>query len=249
MVGACRTESGAKPESQVTPPIEKGSPADAAAPADAAPLVSDARLKEHMQKHFATIREIQRAVISGDLKTARERARWLRSHREPAILDDWRSHVEAAYRAAERLEKAPDLAAAAVLSAELAGQCGACHESTRAITTFEWTLPPAAGPELKTIMQRHQWAAERLWEGVVGPSDDRWYEGADMLAELGLDAEGLFGHLPEAHAIRASATQVRMTADEARKTRSAKERVRVYGELLQGCVGCHTRTRKVDAPK
>jgi len=35
---------------------------------------------------------------------------------------------------------------------------------------------------LQLQMRRHQWAAARLWEGLIGPSNEMWSQGTGFLA-------------------------------------------------------------------
>ena len=40
-------------------------------------------------------------------------------------------------------------------------------------------------------MHRHLWAANRMWESMITPSNDAWKSATDMLAEVQIDAEQL----------------------------------------------------------
>jgi mono/diheme cytochrome c family protein len=38
-------------------------------------------------------------------------------------------------------------------------------------------------------MHQHAWAAQRLWEGLIGPSEAAWSDGRNELNELTVDRE------------------------------------------------------------
>jgi hypothetical protein len=85
-------------------------------------------------------------------------------------------------------------------------------------------------------MARHLWATDRLWEGVVGSSDDAWRAGLDVLAVTPLPA----AQLGDERAMIAH--RLRRLAEDARKTRGGGqlvERARDYGEILVTCAACH----------
>jgi hypothetical protein len=83
-------------------------------------------------------------------------------------------------------------------------------------------------------MTRHRWAADRLWEAIVGDSDDAWREGLDVLAATPLD----FGvdRAPFARELQRIANNARRSKAPAASTRAA-----TYGELLVTCAGGHTK--------
>lgn len=82
-------------------------------------------------------------------------------------------------------------------------------------------------------MARHQWAADRLWEGIVGPSDSHWRSGLYVLANT---------HLTSIEVDRpALANRMRTLALDAYNVpaKSLAERAATYGELLVTCAQCH----------
>ena len=129
--------------------------------------------------------------------------------------------------------------------AVLAQRCAACHEARAAIVTFDWEPEPPVASTLASVMARHRWAAARLWEGVVGPADARWSEGATSLAAVSFDPV-LLGDRDDATRLGDIATKIKRLAREAIATEGQAERVALYGELLQTCASCHALTR--DAP-
>jgi hypothetical protein len=85
-------------------------------------------------------------------------------------------------------------------------------------------------------MARHVWAADRLWEGLIGGDEDRWTRGLAVLADSPLP----FGPLTDAPAL---ATQLQRRAREqldARAMTLPDGRATAYGEMLVTCAACHS---------
>jgi len=256
LLAACRGEPPATGASSPPPHGEGGAvagssagPSDAAGPADAtvpaAPADAEG-LKAHMRRHFAAVSELQRAIARGHLDEARELARWLASHDEP-MPAAWAPAIEEMHVAARAVATARDLPTAASLAARLGRACSACHEAHHAVVTFAWEPPPDDGPALAAQMKRHQWAAARLWDGLVGPSDELWAEGTRVLATAHLDA------VQAAHGVArgdvpALAARVRELAKRAGSITDHDARATLYGELLSTCAGCHQLVRPGPVP-
>lgn len=239
LCGACGKDQPTATASALTP-------ADArvldAAAGSATPATVAETEREHMQGHFEAVREAERAVVRGDLMAARDRGRWIAEHAEHPALAEWQPYVEAVRAAGRELAAAPDLAAAAPSVAVLAQRCAACHEERAAIVTFDWEPEPPVATTLASVMARHRWAAERLWEGVVGPADARWSEGATALAAVTFDTV-LLGEHGDTSRLQDIAAKIKALAREAIRTEARADRVALYGQLLQTCAGCHALTR------
>jgi cytochrome c553 len=201
-----------------------------------------------MDEHFAAVSDLQRAIARGHLDQAKEDARWIVEHDEPTQLAEWRPFVDDMKQAARAVGAAPDLPSAAALAAQLGRACSRCHEKTSAVVSFGWEVAPADEPGLQPQMKRHQWAAARLWEGLVGPSDDVWREGATVLAATKLDVLATMGSGAPRGDLPALATRVRELAITAEKTDDGDARAKLYGELLSTCAGCHALVRPNPVP-
>jgi hypothetical protein len=227
------------------PPAESPSPAAIpVAPAPAAPPDA-ATLKGHMREHFAAVSELQRAIARGHLDEAKQLADWLGTHDE-TLLDGWKPYVDDLKASASAVRDAKDLPAAAALAGRLARACSKCHEARSATVAFAWMPAPDDQPTLEPQMKRHQWAAARMWEGLVGPSDELWDQGTRMLAATQLDlvAAGGSGRGD----ITALARKVNELAKQGAKITDHDERARWYGELLSTCAGCHALARPQPVP-
>lgn len=233
---ACRDE-------QPPPPA----PAPPSPPVAAAPVAArdPETLKQHMWKHFSAISQLQRAIARGHLDEAKELASWIASHPE-APQDGWETYLDQLHEAALEVAGAKDLPTAASLAARLVRTCSRCHQARNAIVAFAWEMAPDDGPALQVQMKRHQWAAARLWDGLVGPSDELWNEGAGVLATAHLDTMQAAGGVTRGD-VNALAAHVRKLAIRAVNVEDTDERAQLYGELLSTCAGCHQIVRPTPA--
>lgn len=199
-----------------------------------------------MRHHFAAISELQRSIARGHLSEAKELATWLADHAE-LPQEGWQAYLDELHLSALEVAKAKDLPTAASLAARLGRACSKCHEARDAIVTFAWEPVPEEGPALATQMKRHQWAAARLWDGLVGPSDQLWSEGASVLAITKLDTFQAAGSANRGD-VTALAANIRAIAARAGKVEDHDARAVLYGELLSTCAGCHQLVRPNPVP-
>ena len=91
-----------------------------------------------------------------------------------------------------------------------------------------------------THMQRHQWAADRLWEGLIGPSDTAWGRGADMLIDAPLDSSDVTTATDHDAEIAKIAHRIHALGGIGTETVTPDARAELYGEVLGLCASCHT---------
>ena len=188
-----------------------------------------AAARERMHARFAAAKASELALALGDLDRARAEARKIAIQDEPDFLPEWRPYLDEIRAAAARVDTSPDTITAAKVMAQLGRECARCHEATDAKIAFPRELPPI------TEMASHQWAAARMWEGVIGPSDERWLAGARTLSgsRLTLTAEsGTLG-------IADDAARVKLFAERAMKPADHDARASLFGDLLASCAHCH----------
>ena len=223
--------------------VRGGDAAPLPPPADARPDIdADVAMARHMADHLTVVERMQEAVVRGQLQLVHDQGAWLAEHPEHAPLTDAEPALARLRAAAQLAATAPDLPAAATATAQVGGACAACHAERGAIVAFAWEPEPEDAPALARQMQRHQWAAARLWQGAVGPSDQLWDEGVAALATLRLDVGPL---VSGAHGdeVKARVAKLRALATQASHVDSFDTRIRLYGELLDTCVGCHQLVR------
>lgn len=199
-------------------------------------------VREHMHARFAASRRIELAIAFGDIEAARREAKTIADLREPDVRAEWQPYLENVRAAAHQIVLAPDVAAAARMSALLGRRCAQCHEASGAKIVFAREPPPTATPRLSSQMAEHQWAAARLWEGLIGPSPDAWTRGANALAQarMTIVAEG---DLPPELAASDDVQRLHLYAKRAAAATTLDDRATHYGEILASCASCHRTIR------
>jgi cytochrome c553 len=197
-------------------------------------------IRDRMHARFAATNGVHTAIAYGDLDRARNEARTIAALDEPEILPQWKPYVDNVQAAALEITKSKDSVDAAKRLATLGWRCAQCHEAVPgAKTAFPKVPSPSADPKLAATMAGHQWATARMWEGLVGPSAERWTEGAVVLARapLTITAEAdVPGH---GLGIADDVARLRLFAARAPKLKLAFDRAELYGQLLATCANCH----------
>ncbi len=228
----CAPEPNAQPEETK----EETSAADAK-PAQPSAL-DEARksVTAHMGDHLRRAEGIHDAVVLGKLADAKAPAEHLAEHWPEQVLETWVPFVNDLRHAAGEVNRAADLEAASRATAELAVACGRCHQALDKGPQFE--APPDLPEGDLKLMARHRWAADRLWEGVVQPSPQRWSEGIDGLQQMPGCQEDHGGEqlVDKIEAARRATEGVRAKAKDAN---TLDARAQLYGELLTTCNACH----------
>jgi cytochrome c553 len=215
----------------------------------------DRALAEQMHERFAWVSAIQEMTIHGDVAEVRSLAQEFAGHlsapAEPPPAA-WLPHVNALRGELEGLEHADDLRDAGASVARLALLCGRCHEATLARLDLPEMPPPAQGGNLQDAMHGHQWAVDRMWEGIIVPSDEHWIRGSTMFvalpgckAALGTAGDEHGGPPDRATAepggsdAQALCSHAQSLARRGMVARSREGRATLYGRLLATCAGCH----------
>lgn len=205
---------------------------------------SSAPSPERMARHADRSFELRTALIRGDLERAHQAARQLASHLTSEGGSAPSSHWVAAEEQARVAAEASDVRAAAAATARMGGSCGACHLAAHEGPQYRVvTRPESRGAAVPQRMMVHYWAADRMWEGLVGPSDSTWFAGALALADVPTYQREIAqrpGVTPAdidrmARALQALGLRAQTATDQ-------ETRIQVYGEFLAGCAACHTAT-------
>jgi len=193
-------------------------------------LERPAMVRFHMERHFDDLRTIERLLVAGKLDEATTLAHLLtRSASDPALAV-WKDEAERVAVAASTVEHASTLDQALRREPTIAAACAACHERTHAQPTFTTHPPPPDRPTAEARMARHQWAVDRLWEGVIGADDLRWNAGLEILATT---------PLPEMHPKEAAHLQQLAQAALTKPSPTSGDRAAAYGDMLATCAACH----------
>lgn len=202
-------------------------------------------IAHHMHEHRTRITTIRSFIIKGNLDGVREPASWLAEHETVSGLPaHFESYVEMMRSYAREIVVAPDLKSAAMSVSSMARTCGNCHLVNHVDLKVAYDPVPADGASTISHMKRHQWAMERLWEGLISPSDTAWWRGADMLVGVPLRAAEVTNEATEvgnSAALDELARRVHMLGGQGTITRTPDARSALYGELLGLCADCHTR--------
>ncbi len=219
-------------------------PAPAIAPRASSPAAAvgppAAEVAAHMKAHFLQVRALKDAVIAGDYAATRAPSTWLAEHGAPSdVPDSWIEHVTDLKVIAAGARDARDLAGVAEAVGALAHSCGNCHVALKAVP--ELAVPPAPlyGESPDEVMRRHAWAADRMWEGLFGPSERSWQAGASLLAQPGLfppELKTIGAGAPELVRLEA---RVREIGSDAVGETDSLARGALYGRLLATCASCH----------
>lgn len=236
MLAACPEGPPVHSALHVHGPDAGGAPA---APEPAAAPSEDPALAEEMHERFAWVSAIQEVTIQGDVAEARslaqEFADRLPTPDQPAPAA-WRPHVEALRGELEGLGHADDLRDAGTSVARLALLCGRCHAEAGARLDLPQMPQPTQSGSLTDAMHGHQWAVDRMWEGLVGPSDERWIRGSTMFVAIpGCKVAGEAGDAES----RALCSHAQSLARRGMVTESREGRAMIYGRLLATCADCH----------
>lgn len=197
---------------------------------------SETTLPDHMDQHQAQLSRMQTALVMGDLEGAREPARWLAEHTEhPDLPQGVMSPVEDMRAFARSVVRSASVSDAARCGAEMAAACGRCHQAAGSGPWLQHNTMPEMGRETAQHMQRHLWAMDRMWEGLIGASDQAWNRGATAFAEDPLSLEAGDSGNQE---VLTLARQVHELGAVAR-LQPPDHRAGVYARLVVTCAQCH----------
>lgn len=194
----------------------------------------------NMTGHYIEATHARDALTSGNLKGFQEKMRGMYNEATEATAAPEYEKGHRAMRAAmQRAMNSNDLGLASTRTAELAGRCGACHARGKG-PRFAPVGLEVTENDTEQHMLRHQWALDRLWDGLSGPSDIAWREGGRALQELALPAKHFKGAgAQRADQVKAWSERVHALGDAAAEAATPAGRTRVFGLLLETCARCH----------
>jgi hypothetical protein len=194
-------------------------------------------LRFHMYRHLDMARATERLLVRGNLEGARALAASMADAPDPAGLEAWARQAAVLRKRTRAIANAASIDEACRRMAELSEACGSCHDDAGALVELDVMPPlPADRQTMATRMARHTWAADRLWEGIIGDADVAWRAGLDVLAQTPPPFSPLEGDR------LALAKRLQDLADEGRqraRSDSRRERAGLYGEILVTCAACH----------
>jgi cytochrome c553 len=185
-----------------------------------------------MLTHYADTVAMRRALVAGKIADYRTAAAAVGNDEwTPRMRGDYRAYVDAVRSVARTAAKASSFVEGAAVLGKLGEACAACHLELN--TSRIQVAPEQPDQADDPSMVAHAAAVERLWEGLVLPSDLSWSSGIEVL----IDAPRLDSDVAD---VAAAAGRVR---DLARQGKSADvaQRRQIFANLLTTCAGCHER--------
>lgn len=238
LLAACDDDSEADPSAGAAQETEVEQPVATGDPAQDQPEVTPTGML--MREHFTKAREARAALIGGDIETARTAMAWLATN-DPGsdqVPEALRPSLVGMKEKATAFADASTLTDAGLAYGAMLLHCGECHGALERGPEFAIPALPE-GEEIVSHMQRHRWAADRMWEGLVTHDTDRYGSAAEVLSEVALHQEALpEGEVP-AERIQALAQHVHELGPEAAAAETDEARAEVYGRFLATCATCH----------
>lgn len=188
-----------------------------------------------MQEHWDAGNALQHAMERGDLQAARAAAARIAEVGEiPGLTWDASPYLREMRVKAEEIRDAATFEQAAGATGTMAASCGRCHARAEAGPRPEGTTTaPSGGEDTRAHMIQHAWAMDRMWEGLVVPSADRWRAGARVLAEQPVSAHGVPAE------VALISARVHELGRQALDDSTPAERAARFGALLNDCAACH----------
>jgi hypothetical protein len=197
-----------------------------------------------MHDRLDNLTDIRSNLVMVDLAVARVPARALAEREnDPAVAKQVEPYVEVLSKLATQVLEAESIESAAKSVSMLAANCGYCHMVNKVGLQFGYDQLPADWTDTQTHMQRHQWAIDRMWEGIIGPSAGAWKRGSTMLAGEPLHADYIVGiRNPEQAAVANElAGRVHELGRIGADAPTPAARSEIYSEMINLCADCHRR--------
>lgn len=193
-----------------------------------------------MHRHFSRTVDIQTGILVGDLERVRSAAEWLASYRGiEAENSSGAVHLQTVREEAYRISRAAGLDSVARAAGTMAAACGSCHRATNGGPNFVVGSDYPEGQTPGGTMIRHLWAADRLWEGLVGPSENAWEAGARALGEEWTSSGDVVQTSSAPEQAQGYVTAIQELARIAVNATTQEARGEVFGEILGTCNRCH----------
>jgi hypothetical protein len=191
-----------------------------------------------MRTQLSDLRAVESHLIAGKLEDAQASAFMLTKPSQDPGLTPWQPLTDRVVADAKELTTVKSIDDGCRRVARISEACAECHIKSQTTPVFPEAAPAPGddGSDLSRIA-RHQWAVDRLWEGMVAGTDGPWVSGLEVLATSPMPVTTL----PSAPGV---ASRLQQQANEAiashrEQTETLDTRTTMYGEMLITCSGCH----------
>ena len=197
-----------------------------------------------MWQHYQLVERLHYAAVQGNLADARAVAGWFADRQSAPDLPPDAERFASQMRAyAADIVGANSIEEVATTTANMGRTCGECHEATNRGPALRTGAVEDLGDDMAE-MTRHKWASDRMWDGLIGPSDVSWTTGtrewanSSMLPGEVREQNDLGGEL---HGLEA---RLHGLGQQAATEESQERRAQLYGQMMAACAECHTRVRE-----
>ncbi len=198
---------------------------------------------EHMHEQFVALKDVQKALIMGDLAAARRHGETLQNLTAEGDPGPWEERMSFVRERAGRLVAAETPAAARRLTAELATYCADCHMVDADESLFVPDAQPPDDGTLAARMARHQWGADAMWLGLIAPSSDPWRDGLAVMAAVPA-APAEISSDPTRHAdFERLGRRLADLASRAGPLPGQGDRAEAFADIIDVCAACHAISR------
>lgn len=185
--------------------------------------------------HFDDASLVESAMVRGDLQRARRAAANLAEMEAvPGLPDSSDELLQRLRSQARAIASANRFQTAAEATGAMAATCGECHARYDGGPRLS-RVPEPPDPAEVGHMVLHVWAADRMWEGLMIPSEGTWLVGARLLADHAVRVDGPYAS-PRANQL---ALEMKELGGEAVAATGSDARGRVLGAVLNSCATCH----------
>ncbi len=195
--------------------------------------------KLRMEGHFEDAHTLKEALLVGEVDTVRETAGWfLERYSSGKYPPGWASHMSKLMGWADAAYRAEDTESAAIAVSHLSLRCGACHKEMGVGGLF---AEPEDFDPSQPQMAQYRFAVDRMWEGLVAPSQEHWLRGVDVYASAltcpQMDPSAAVDPVAPHHEF--ACNSMLTLASSARSARSPQARARAFAGVVGSCAGCH----------
>jgi len=233
-----RSDKSEPPKGEQPPPAQPSAQAkvqEPTAPLGKEPTPAQAVMRGHFE-HAAQARE---ALLRADVESAKKAMAWLAKHPLGAVLpEELHPLQEAMQQSAAEFDQAQTLREAGLALARTLTRCGDCHRRSGKGPTF--AVPPVPqGEDAIHHMQRHHWAAQRMWEALVKDDAEAFGSAAEALAEGPVDVALLAPPEAKKETVERLSGYLHELGASAESANDAASRAETYGKFLATCATCH----------